>query len=386
MKRPDKSTVTVIAVFIAILACIGVFSHRDKIFTAKKKNDAPLAAIVQTETVRADKTIADKIVQNMSIEAQRRVQLVPRVTGRLLTLDVKQGDSVEAGQTAATLEHEQQSAGVLAAAAQSASALADTEKAKAEMQNAKNNVERYRRLQKEGFSTQQQLDAIETEYASARAAVEAAKARERQYAAEADRAKSTREDYIIRVPVSGVVLNDYSLTKGAMISPSSPILDIADMRIFKAKLKIPESKIFVVKNGMPVQLEFDALPGEKFMGSVTRIDQYVDPSTRTSSVEIMLDNMREAGGRLRPGMFGTASIVEKEYKNAVTVPEGALHASENGSYAYIVKNGKAVMRTLKTGIKDAGRVQVTDGLSAGDEVIIFGGTNLNGGDPVQIEN
>lgn len=385
MKRPDKSTAAVIAVFIAVLAGIGVYTHRAQIFP-QKQSSAPQPAIVQTERIRADKTVADKIVQNMSIEAQKRVQLVPRVTGRLLSLAVKQGDHVTAGQTAATLEHEQQNADILAASAQSASARADTEKAKAEMENARNNVERYRRLQKEGFSTQQQLDAIETEYASARAAVEAAKARERQYAAEASRARSTREDYIIRIPVSGVVLSDYSLTKGAMISPSSPILDIADMRLFKATLKVPESKIFIVKKGMPVQLEFDALPGEKFIGSVTRIDQYVDPSTRTSNVEIMLDNEREAGGRLRPGMFGTASIVEKEYKNAVTVPENALHASETGHYAYIVKNGRAVMRRVQSGIKESGRIQITSGLSSGDEVIIFGGANLNDGDAVTVEN
>ena len=386
MKRPEKSTVAVIAVFIAVLAAIGIFSHREKIFAPKNKNDAPQSAIVQTETLRADKTIADKIVQNMSIEAQRRVQLVPRVTGRLLSMAVKQGDRVTAGETAATLEHEQQDADILAAAAQSASARAETEKAKAEMQNAKNDVERYRRLHKEGFSTIQQLDAKETEFASARAAVEAAKARERQYAAESSRARSTRGDYIIRIPVTGVVLNDYSLTPGAMISPSSPILDIADMRTFKATLKIPESKIFIVKNGMPVQLEFDALPGEKFIGAVTRIDQYVDPATRTSNVEIMLDNEREAAGRLRPGMFGTASIVEKEYKNSITVPEGSLHASETGHYAFIVSGGKAAMRKVKTGIKDAGRIQITEGLKAGDEVITFGGANLNDGDPVTVEN
>ncbi len=386
IKLPDKSTAIVILVFIAVIAAIGLFSHRDKIFTGRNKKAVESSAIVQTERARADSTVADKIVQNMSVEARRRVQLLPRVTGRLMELRVKQGSIVRAGDVVATLEHDQQNALVYSAAAQLAAARAETAKAKAEMLNAKTNVDRYRRLYKEGFSTQQQLDAIETEHTGAAAALEASRAKERQYSAESTRAASTKEDYIIRAPMDGIVLNDYTLTKGAMISPSSPVLDIADPRRLKATLKIPELKIFAVKIGMPVLLAFDALPGEKFTGSVTRIDQYVDPATRTSSVEIELDNDKQAGGRLRPGMFGTASIVEKEYKNAITVADGALHTSEEGYYAFIVRNGKAIMRQVKIGIKENGRTQITDGLNAGDEVITFGGANLKSGEAVSVEN
>ena len=153
------------------------------------------------------------------------------------------------------------------------------------MLNAKTDLDRYSRLVKEGFSTQQQYDAIQTEYTSAEASYRAALAKERQYEAEEKRVKSEKNDYIIRAPIDGIVLNDYSLTAGAMISPSSPILDIADPRMLKATLRVPELKIFSVAVGMPVTLRFDALPGESFGGSVTRIDQYVDPATRTSSVE-----------------------------------------------------------------------------------------------------
>ena len=291
VKLPNKNIATAILVVVVLTAGIGVYSRREALFAEKEKGEAaPAGVIVKTEKVAADKTISDKIVQNMSIEAEKRVKLLPRVTGRLLSLSVKTGDSVRRGQQLGVLEHEQQDALILSTAAQAASARADSEKARAQMQNAKTNVERYRRLEEEGFSTQQQLDAMETEYASAVAAYSAARAKERQYAAESARVASAKDDYIIRAPMDGVVLDDYSLTAGAMISPSSPVLDIADLRRLKATLKVPEAKIFSVKPGMPVQLRFDALPGETFEGSVSRIDQYVDPETRTSSVEISLDN------------------------------------------------------------------------------------------------
>ncbi|MCD7876159.1 MAG: efflux RND transporter periplasmic adaptor subunit [Cloacibacillus porcorum] len=385
-KLPQRSTMIVLAAVVAIVVGIGIYSRRDTIFASKKAAAGPTSVIVKTETVRPDMTIADKIIQNMSVDAEKRVELLPRVTGRLLALSVKQGDYVRKGEQVATLEHDQQNAQILSTAAQAASARADTEKAKAQMLNAKTNLERYHRLEKEGFSTKQQLETMETEYTSAAASYRAAQAKERQYEAEAARVQSAKDDYIIRAPLDGIVLNDYSLTQGAMISPSSPILDIADLRRLKATLKVPESKIFIVTKGMPVLLKFDALPGETFEGSVTRIDQYVDPATRTSNVEIALDNEKQAGGRLRPGMFGQASIVEKEFRNSITIPEGALRSSEKGYYVLLVKDGRAEMREVETGVRENSRVQITKGLVSGDEVITFGGNNLNSGEEVTAQN
>lgn len=386
VKLPQRSTIIVLAAAVAVVVGIGIYSRREALFASKKIDTGPTSVIVKTETVRPDKTIADKIIQNMSIDAEKRVELLPRVTGRLLSLSVKQGDFVWKGEQVATLEHDQQNALILSTEAQAASARADTEKARAQMLNAKTNLERYRRLEKEGFSTKQQLETMETEYTSAAASLRAAQAKERQYEAEASRVRSAKDDYIIRAPMDGVVLNDYSLTPGAMISPSSPILDIADLRKLKATLKVPESKIFIVTQGMPVRLQFDALPGETFEGGVTRIDQYVDPATRTSNVEIALDNEKQAGGRLRPGMFGQASIVEKEYRNVITVPEGALHSSEKGYYVFVVRDGRAEMREVETGVRENSRVQVKKGLISGDEVITFGGNNLNSGEEVTAQN
>ena len=85
-------------------------------------------------------------------------------------------------------------------------------------------------------------------------------------------------------------------------------------------------------------------------------------------------------------MFGQAAIVEKSYAGTLTIPEGALHASETEYYVYIVKDGKAAQREVSTGIQDGGRVQVTGGLAEGDEVIIFGGNNLRDGEAVTVRN
>ncbi len=378
-----KRMMIIVAGAVILLGAIGIFSRRETLFSQSSNANGKQAAAVKIETVKADKTVRESIVQNTSIDAVDRVELLPRVTGRLEKLHVKQGDQVKKGQVIATLEHDQQDALIGSVRAQAASAKADTERAKAEMMNAKTTLDRYERLVKEGFSTQQQYDSVETAYSSAKASYNASLAKERQAAAELERVSSAKADYIMVAPIDGTVLNDFSLTTGTMISPNSPIIDIADLNRLKATLKVPESKIFVVKSGMPVFLKFDALPDKEFVGKVTRVDQYVDPSTRTSSVEIELDN-RETGGQLRPGMFGQASIIEREIANAVLIPENALHESEKGFYVLLEENGSAKLREVSTGVRQGALIHITGGLNEGERVIIFGGSTLNDGDSVTV--
>jgi RND family efflux transporter MFP subunit len=254
----------------------------------------------------------------------------------------------------------------------------------AEMANAKTNLDRYGRLLKEGFSTQQQYDSMSTAYASARASYNAAVAKQRQASAELGRVKSAKQDYIMYSPLDGTVLSDYSLTQGTMISPSSPILDIADLRKLKASLRVPEIKIFAVKPGMDVILRFDAIPNEEFQGKVSRIDPYVDPATRSSAVEIELDN-EAAGNRLRPGMFGQALMVEREFKNAVLIPANSIQSVGDGQFVFVEENSTAVIKPVKTGLSQGDYVQITEGLVSGDRLIVFGGTNLSDGDKVSVQ-
>ena len=383
-KKSRTFFVILFVIFILAAGAISFFANGRGSETALSASepDEPVS-FVRLMTVSQNGTARESIVQNMSVEAVSRVKMTPRVSGRLEKLHVKQGDKVRTGQLIATLEHEQQDALIEATQAQIASAKADSERARAEMMNARTNLDRYERLVKEGFSTQQQLDASETAFVSARANYDAAVAKERQVASELGRVRASRQDYIMYSPIDGTVLSDYSLTQGEMISPSSPIVDIADLRRLKASLRIPENKIFVVKPGMGVFLKFDALPDEEFSGKVTRIDPYVDPSTRTSAVEIELDN-DAIGNRLRPGMFGQASIVEKEFTGIILIPENALNSDSGGDFVFIEEDGTARRRDVKTGIRQGDSVHVM-GIASGDRVIVFGGNNLNDGDRVEAQ-
>ena len=111
-KRPRFGKALIIVALVAVTAATWVYARRETLFD-KPTDPSLLTPIVRTETLKADRTLSSRIVQNMQVDAVERVELLPRVTGRLLALHVKQGDRVKKGQVVATLEHEQQDALIL---------------------------------------------------------------------------------------------------------------------------------------------------------------------------------------------------------------------------------------------------------------------------------
>jgi multidrug efflux pump subunit AcrA (membrane-fusion protein) len=138
-----KKLLLIIGAAVILLTFIGVFSRREALFSKAQNGNGSQPAAVKIQTVKADNVVRESIVQNTSIDAVDRVKILPRVTGRLKNLYVLRGDTVKKGQTVAILEHDQQDALIDSVRAQVASAKADSEKAKAEMMNAKTNLDRY---------------------------------------------------------------------------------------------------------------------------------------------------------------------------------------------------------------------------------------------------
>ena len=132
-----KRLFLIIGAAVLLLTFIGIYSRREAIFSKTQNSNGSQPAAVKVQTVKADKVVRESIIQNTSIDAVDRVKILPRVTGRLEKLHVLRGDTVKKGQTIATLEHDQQDALIGSVRAQEASAKADSERARAEMMNAK---------------------------------------------------------------------------------------------------------------------------------------------------------------------------------------------------------------------------------------------------------
>ena len=314
-----------------------------------------------------------------TLEARESVVLLSKVSGRLKEMRVAQGDAVKKEDVVAVLDHRDQDAQVSALQAQVNAAKAEAEQAGAQLENATKEKERYERLRKEGYATQQELDSRIMTYQSARASYNRSLASVKQQEANLSAQKVSRSEYTLLSPMDGVVLKDYSLTPGTMISEATSVAEIADVRTMKGGARLSEMQASRVSVGMKVVLSGDGFPGAEVEGSVSRISPYVDTSTRTLQVEVVADNAA-AGGALKPGMFVSVLFVEAEAVDALTIPSHALR--ENGK-VFVEKNGTAEERAVETGLTLPDAVQILSGLEEGERVVV-GGKNLKGGERIVV--
>ncbi len=122
-----------------------------------------------------------------------------------------------------------------------------------------------------------------------------------------------------------------------------------------------------------------ALPGRKFQGQVAELDSRVDPVTRSITVRAQLPN---PDGALRPGMFMTVTL-QGEVLPVLVIPETAIVPEQGNAYAFVVKDSVVERRKVQIGRRRPGEVQISDGLQAGERVVVQGTQNLRDGTPVR---
>lgn len=318
-----------------------------------------------------------------SIEAIERVTLYPKVTGRLEELRAHQGDKVQKGHVIAVLDHRDIDAQIASLKAGIVVSEAQVAEARAALNNAKVEWERYQRLVKEGYATQQQLDNKETAYLQAEARSQLAKASVDQTRAQLQNLEVSLSEYSIKASINGIVLNDYAHTVGTMMTPSTAVAEIANVDTLKAVVRVPESRAFSLSKGMVGLIKADGLGDGVFEGKIARMSPFVKEDTRTVQVEFFIDN-RKSGYQLRPGMFARVFMVQEERPEALVVPPEALFTNSESPSVLLVEDGKVKHTPVTLGLKTDTAVQITEGVKEGDLVVISGGNHLQTGNSVEV--
>ncbi len=320
--------------------------------------------------------------ESSTLEAKEEVILYAKVSGRLEELFKHKGEYVRRGEIIARLDHREKDAKIRSAQAQVLVGNAQLAQAQAELENASMEQSRYERLFKEGYATQQQLDSKKTLYRTARAQVDLAQAQLRQLRAELEALKVDLSEYTLKAPFDGVILEDYDLAPGNMITPSTPAVRLADTDTLKAAIRAPESRVSRITPGMPGKLSVRGLENHTFEGTVRFISPFVDTSTRTTRIEVYVDNAA-TGHVLKPGMFAQVFFVEHRLENALMVPADAVLEANGTFWVFTVREGKAFRQDVTPGIRHGENIQILEGLASGELLIIRGGRNLQSGDEVQ---
>lgn len=184
----------------------------------------------------------------------------------------------------------------------------------------------------------------------------------------------------IRAPIDGVVARRYIRT-GNTISVNEPAFRVTELDPLIAYVHIPEREFRRLEPGQPAELSVDAISGQRFEAHVQRISPVVDPATGTFKVTM---EVPDQGGRLKPGMFGRFNIVWDKRQDVLLVPRVAIVDDDASESVFIVTDGKAERRPIRTGYVNGAQVEVVSGLSGSEEVVVIGQAGLRDGALVEV--
>ncbi len=173
----------------------------------------------------------------------------------------------------------------------------------------------------------------------------------------------------IKAPIDGVIV-DRTATAGELVDKTKSIYTISDPTQLWAIAEVKERDIAAVKSGQDATFTVLAYPQDKFQGKVVLVGNQVEAGSRTLEVRIAVDN---ADGRLKAGMFADVEIITTILDNVLLIPDSALQTDGDNQIVFVALDGnKFEKRVVKLGLEQAGRVQILDGVKAGEKVVTDG--------------
>ncbi|MBI1738485.1 MAG: efflux RND transporter periplasmic adaptor subunit [Acidobacteria bacterium] len=367
---------------------------------AAQKEETEPKPVVEVKVAQAEfADVQIAVHAPATIFPREQAAIASKITAPIRWLGARKGDRVAAGQVLARLENRD----LLAQRTEALDrARADLASAEAALNQAQKNFDRRQRLFEQGAIPNRELLASQTELAQAKAGHDVAKqfldllenpARQQELRATAVKPEQEkiRESFLnaqiefteIRSPFAGTITEQY-VYPGDMAKPESPIFTVMDLSVAVARAQVPEAEIASVNIGKACSFENVDRPEAKAQGRISVVNQAVDPARRTVEVWCELSNAR---AELRASEFGTLTIVTGAAPKSVVVPKEAVQFLEGTRRGFVMVVGadKRAKRTeIEAGESFAGKVQIKQGLKAGETVIIEGGYGLPDGTEVRL--
>lgn len=198
-----------------------------------------------------------------------------------------------------------------------------------------------------------------------------------QAQAAVDLVKTQLADTTVVSPIDGIVSERY-LSVGALTAPGTPILSVVSGEL-EVSIAIEESRSSQVRVGQRVSVRVGAYPGKEFAGVVSSVAPTVDPRTRMISAKISIEDPEQ---QLKAGMFAEVTLAENGTQSVLSVSPRAIVEREGRSVVFLVADGRVSVRAVKTGASNDQEVQILDGLSGGEAVVLDPPVEMKEGDAV----
>ena len=379
-----------ILIILLILGVGGYFVY-DKFFNIKDEK-------VEFITKKAKKgSFSKKVDATGEIFATELIDVGAQVSGQIKKLYVKLGDQVKKGDMIASIDSSTQQNSIDNKEAQLAIYKAQLESAKVALNIAKTQFDRENALFAKNATSKQEFESAKNTYSANSAKIKELEAQIKQTNIELSTAKINLGYTKIIAPRDGTVVS-VQVEEGQTVNANQTtptIVNIADLSHVKMKMQIAEGDITKIKVGTPVEYSILSEPTKKFQTTVSSIDpglttlsdgsygsssssksSYSSSSSSSSAVyyyaQSIVDNK---DGILRIGMTTQNELLIANVEDAIIVPSIGIKKDENGTFVYVLKDGKPVKTAVKTGIKDNLDTQIISGINEGDEIITSQGSS-----------
>jgi membrane fusion protein (multidrug efflux system) len=325
------------------LILFGCGSAKREQSRARNGADAVSGNVVSVEVAVAERR--DLLVAKTysgTLEGEEQANIVAKIPERITSIKVGVGESVRSGQVIVTLDKSGTSSQYY--------------QAEASFRNAEKTLERMRSLYNEGAISLQSLDGTQTAYDVAKANFDAA-----------------RNAVELTTPISGTV-TAINVSTGDLAAPGSALVTIANIGRMKIIFNISESDVTSLSIGHKVQVHSDMRPEVKVDGRIVQLSKSADVRSRSFEIKAMFPNTSDKW--FRPGMFCKVDVQIAPVAKALVIPSAAIQSDGVTNRVFVVRNGRALQRSVQVGIKDGENTGIPLGLSEGDTVATVGVNNL----------
>jgi RND family efflux transporter MFP subunit len=333
--------------------------------TSAASEPPPVTALVAT--VSAEPFLATVAVTG-TLVSNSRVDVKAETVGRVTRFDKEEGDRVSAGEAVVWVNDENYQLALRQTETAVKVAEATLERARLLEAHSRLELDRAENLLKSGGITDRDLKSAQLAEHDAQAQVTVAAAQGEQARAALEVAQKHLRDAVVHSPVAGTIQKKF-VNKGAYVEAPTALFTVVDNGRLEMESPVAAADLAPIQGGQRVTFRVNSYPGAAFEGRVVEIAPAVDAETRSAKVRIQVAN---TGGRLKAGMFAEGEIQTGASAQAIVIPSAAVYRddrSAKSSYVFVVQDGKAARRAVRIGRERDGRLEIVEGLKAGDTLI-----------------
>ncbi|MGE5683322.1 MAG: efflux RND transporter periplasmic adaptor subunit [Bacillota bacterium] len=339
-----------IVLILLIIPRIRTADNHNRVSSRTESRSRGGAVNVNAVIVQPEK-LANTIVSTGTVLANEEVELRSEISGKIVKIYFKEGSHVRKGDLLLKIND--------------ADLQAQLSKANFLRERAEQREYRQRMILKKEGTSQETYETALSDLNTQKAEIDLIKAQI---------AKTE-----IRAPFDGTI-GLKSVSEGSYISPSTKIASLQNTTSVKIDFSIPERYSNLVKTGNTITFTIQG-NNDKYSAKIFAIEPKIDPVTRTLQIRAISNNK---SGSVHPGSFAKVELFLNEIPDAIMVPTESLVQDIKGTKVFVSRNGKASAKVIELGIRKESKIQVVNGLNAGDTVLTTGLMQIKPGSPVKI--